>query len=108
MPQIIVDKNKCNKCNTCATVCVMGIIENGTETSMPLISDEKLDYCIKCGHCESFCPQKALALDFLLEEKIDTTTHDGNIKPEILSLYIKKRRSIRHFSSKPVDKNLLV
>ena len=107
MPQILVDKKKCSKCNTCATVCVMGIIDKSIDSSYPTIPEEKLDYCLKCGHCESFCAQKALALDFLLEERINTSSLDGRIEPQNIALYIKSRRSVRHYSSKTVDKELI-
>ena len=107
MSQIIIDKELCTKCNTCATVCVMGIIDNPSEANYPIIPKEKEDYCIKCGHCESFCTHKALTLNYLLDEKIVTTAAEGHIEPQDLSLYIKKRRSVRHFTSKQVDKELI-
>jgi nitroreductase/Pyruvate/2-oxoacid:ferredoxin oxidoreductase delta subunit len=107
MPPIIIDKNLCTRCNTCGTVCVMGIIEKASGSGFPTIPEEKQDYCLKCGHCESFCAQKALTLNFLVEEKLNIAPSDGLIKPENLALYIKKRRSVRHFSSKPVSKELI-
>lgn len=105
MPQIIIDEKLCARCNTCSTVCVTGIIEKASFPAYPTIPDEKVDYCIKCGHCESFCAQKALSLDFLLDEKINTLA--SRIEPYNLELYIKKRRSVRHFTSKPVDKETI-
>ncbi len=107
MPQIIIDKELCSKCNTCATVCVTGIISHATDSSYPKISEEFFDYCIKCGHCESFCAQKALTLDFLLNEKSDLDARDVHIEFEQMMLYIKKRRSVRHFTSKKVDKEII-
>lgn len=107
MPQIIIDKKLCTRCNTCAIVCVMEIIDKTIDSGYPTIPEEKTDYCLKCGHCESFCAQKALTLDFLLDEKIKTIALDGQIEPQNLALYIKKRRSVRHFSLKTVDKELI-
>ncbi len=107
MPQIIIDTNKCTNCNTCAIVCTIQIIDKGSGTVFPKIPNEKTDYCIKCGHCESFCPQKALTLDFLVEEKIDTSYLDNAIEPQNLGYYIKSRRSVRHYSSKTIDKELI-
>jgi len=107
MSQIIINKNTCTKCNTCATVCVLGIIDKATDSGYPTIPEENADYCIKCGHCESFCAQKALTIEFLLEEKINTTSLDSRIEPQNLAFYIKSRRSIRHYSSKTVDKELI-
>lgn len=107
MPQILIDRKTCSKCNTCATVCVMGIIDKSTALNYPTIPEEKLDYCLKCGHCESFCAQKALTLDFLLDEKINTSFLDSQIEPQNIALYIKSRRSVRHYSSKTVNKELI-
>ncbi|MCK9305320.1 MAG: nitroreductase family protein, partial [Bacteroidales bacterium] len=107
MSKIIIDKVICTKCNTCATVCVTGIIDKATDSDYPAIPEEKADYCIKCGHCESFCPQKALTLDFLTEEKINTPSFDSKIEPQNIALYMKSRRSVRHYSLETVDKELI-
>lgn len=107
MSHVIIDKELCTRCNTCATVCVTQIIDKSTGAGYPSLSEEKVVYCIKCGHCESFCAQKALTLDFFPEERINVTSTDGLIEPQDLTLYIQKRRSIRHFSSKTVSKELI-
>jgi len=107
MSTLLIDAKTCIKCNTCATVCVTTIIDQATETAFPSIGAEKANYCIKCGHCESFCPEKALTLDFLVEEKLQTNTDDIRIESAKLAMYIKKRRSIRHFTSRTVDKNTI-
>jgi nitroreductase/NAD-dependent dihydropyrimidine dehydrogenase PreA subunit len=107
MPKIIIDEELCTRCNTCVAVCPVKIIESKLNTGIPTISEERKDYCLKCGHCESFCKQKALTFDFLTKEKIDITPMDGLLDPQNLALYIKKRRSVRHFSSKPVNKELI-
>jgi nitroreductase/NAD-dependent dihydropyrimidine dehydrogenase PreA subunit len=107
MPNIIVNKDLCNKCNTCSAVCVMGIIKPATDVSIPRMAKANEENCMKCGHCEAFCSQQALVLDFKSEEKLSFSNKDSQIKPENLSLYIKQRRSIRHFSAKPVSKKLI-
>jgi nitroreductase len=85
----------------------MGIIEKETDAGYPTILETNTDYCLKCGHCESFCAQKALTLNFLLEERINSIPFDGLIDPLNLASYIKKRRSVRHFTSNPVDRDLI-
>ncbi len=107
MSQIIIDKKNCTRCNICATVCVMNIIDKDADSGYPTIPPEKVDYCFKCGHCEAFCPQKVLTLDFLPCEKINYTSSEARIDPQKLALYIKQRRSVRHFKSKPVEKELI-
>jgi len=107
MSQIIIDKKRCVKCNTCVAVCALKIINEATEWAYPTIPEEKAEYCMKCGHCESFCPQQALTLDFLLEEKVNAASLDCKIDPQNMAFYIKSRRSVRHYSPKTVDKELI-
>lgn len=107
MPQIVVDKGLCTRCNTCSIVCVTKIIENGEGSDYPMIPEDKLDYCIKCGHCESFCPERALTLDYLTNEKLVSTIDDASIEPNRLALYVKNRRSVRHFTSAKVSKEVV-
>lgn len=107
MPNIIINEQHCTKCNICSTICVMGIIEKSTPSGFPTVLEENRDNCLRCGHCESFCKQDALLLDYLPEDKMPVSPQDGCIDPRTLSLYMKKRRSIRHYSSKLVDKDLI-
>lgn len=107
MPNIIINEQKCTKCNICSTVCVMGIIEKSTDSTFPRVREENRDNCLRCGHCESFCKQNALLLDYLPEEKIQVSPQEGCIDSRTLSLYMKKRRSIRHFSSTLIDKEVI-
>lgn len=107
MSPIIIDKSTCTKCNVCAAVCTMRIISKSSSSGYPSIPDEKADHCIKCGHCESFCPQKALTLDFHREEKINMAPLDNKIDPKNMAFYLKSRRSIRHYTPKSVDKELI-
>jgi ferredoxin len=68
MSQIIIDKKRCIKCNTCVAVCALKIINEASEWAYPTILEEKAEYCMKCGHCESFCPQQVLP-GFFLKKK---------------------------------------
>lgn len=54
-----------------------------------------------------FVSMMLLQLDYFPEEKIQVSSQDCSIEPQRLSLYIKKRRSVRHFSSNLVDKELI-
>lgn len=107
MPKIIIDTTRCTKCNTCSINCVMGIISMSTDTTFPAILKENEDNCLRCGHCESFCTQQALLLDYLPKEKIKVSSQDSNIDSHSLAMYMKKRRSIRHYSLETVEKELI-
>jgi nitroreductase/Pyruvate/2-oxoacid:ferredoxin oxidoreductase delta subunit len=105
--QLIIDKDLCVKCNTCATVCLMKIIERSSDTTYPYIPVEKGDYCLHCGHCESFCPEKALTLDFLVEEKQQHCMPSKQANPNDVASFMKMRRTIRHFKPTPVPKEAI-
>jgi nitroreductase/NAD-dependent dihydropyrimidine dehydrogenase PreA subunit len=108
MPAIIVDKKLCSRCNTCATICLMKIIRPAKDDRLPHIPQSRQALCMQCGHCEAFCPEQALTLDFRRETKLSYKNKDSKIEAERMSLYLMKRRSIRHFKSKPVDKELIL
>jgi nitroreductase len=63
--------------------------------------------CIRCGHCEVSCPSQALLLNYLPEEKISLQAGAGILSPEDLGLYLKKRRSVRHFTKDHVPKDTI-
>jgi nitroreductase/NAD-dependent dihydropyrimidine dehydrogenase PreA subunit len=107
MPNIIVDKELCSRCNLCASICLMGIIRPSSDTGYPRIPAANEDNCMLCGHCEAFCPKQALVLDYLSGEKLRYDEGDSHVAPENLSLYMRKRRSIRHFKPEPVSKETI-
>jgi nitroreductase len=61
-----------------------------------------------CGHCEAFCPQQALVLDFNINSKIDCSASTDPIEPQRLALYMKNRRSIRHFTKQTVSREVIM
>lgn len=108
MPKIIVNPELCTKCHQCSITCVMGIIRQSQETTYPSIDKANEDSCMRCGHCEAFCPQQALMLDFLREEKQSFAPGANIVNPECLSLYMRSRRSIRFFKPEPVSRQTIM
>jgi nitroreductase/NAD-dependent dihydropyrimidine dehydrogenase PreA subunit len=107
MPKIIVNTELCTKCYQCAHTCLMGIIRPSHDSAFPTIDAANEDNCLRCGHCEAFCPEQALVLDFLKEERKHLTPGANQIKPDNLSLYMQSRRSIRHFKSDLVSRETI-
>jgi len=107
MANIHIEEQLCNKCNTCSSVCIMQIIEKANGSNFPNVLEANEKNCMKCGHCESFCTKQALTLNYQTEEKINITPLDGQIKEQELALYLKKRRSVRYFVQKPVQKETI-
>lgn len=107
MSGILIENEKCTKCNICSDVCPVNIIEKANSVAFPKISEENEPRCMHCGHCEAFCSQSALILNFNIEEKIYCKPEDLSIEPKNLSLYVKNRRSIRKYSSKKVPTEII-
>ncbi len=108
MTHIIVDQELCTRCGICTKVCPSGIIDSADEAHLPQVQETNIQHCLYCGHCEAFCPFGALVLDLRPEEKVTLPEGAGVISPEDLEFYLKKRRSVRHFTSEPVPKEKIL
>jgi ferredoxin len=108
MTNIIVDQERCTRCGICVKVCLPGIIDAVDENHLPQVQETNAPRCMNCGHCEAFCPSQALLLDFSPDEKVPLLAGAGTISPEDITVYLKKRRSVRHFTEKPVPKEIVL
>jgi nitroreductase/NAD-dependent dihydropyrimidine dehydrogenase PreA subunit len=108
MANLIVDQDLCTRCGICSIVCPMGIVSPADESTLPVVKDTVAGMCIQCGHCEVSCPSQALLLNVRMDEKTPLMAGAGTISPEDLGGYLKKRRSVRHFTKDPVPKDTIV
>ncbi|MDO9326857.1 MAG: nitroreductase family protein [Methanoregula sp.] len=104
MTTIFVDQDLCTRCGICSVVCPMAIVTPADENTLPLVKEEAAGRCIQCGHCEVSCPSQALLLNVHPDEKESLPTGAGMITAEEMAYYLKRRRSVRHFTSDPVPK----
>ena len=86
----------------------MSIVSPPSQDSLPIVKEEVAHRCIRCGHCEVFCPTQALVLNVRPDEKIPLPAGAGKIASADLALYLKNRRTIRRFTSSPVEKEILL
>ncbi len=85
----------------------MGIITPPTEEVLPTLPFEKAMMCISCGQCEAFCPTGALVHDPRPGRERQVAWKKGQIPLEIMSLYMKSRRSIRQYTPELVDRRTI-
>jgi nitroreductase/NAD-dependent dihydropyrimidine dehydrogenase PreA subunit len=104
MAIILVDQDLCTRCGICSVVCPMAIVDSADENSLPRVADEKAGMCIQCGHCEASCQSQALLLNIRPDEKVVLPAGAGTISSDDMAFYLKKRRSVRHFTRDPVSK----
>lgn len=108
MTLIIVDQDLCTGCGICAKVCTLGIIELAEKSNLPQVQEANVLRCIKCGHCEVFCPSQALILNLRPDEKIILPDGAGDISTKDIDFYLKKRRSVRNFTKDPVPREKIL
>jgi len=108
MATILVDQDLCTRCGICSGVCPARIVDAADENTLPRVSDAKAGMCIQCGHCEVHCPSQALLLNDRPDEKIPLPAGTGTIAPDDLGYYLKKRRSVRHFTKDIVPKEKIL
>ena len=108
MTTILVDQDLCTRCGICSVVCPMAIVDPADENTLPRVQDANAGMCIRCGHCEVSCPSQALLLNVRPDEKVSLPAGAGTISPEDMEFYLKKRRSVRHFTKDPVPKEKIL
>jgi nitroreductase/NAD-dependent dihydropyrimidine dehydrogenase PreA subunit len=108
MTTIIVNQDLCTRCGCCANVCTMGLIDPADENILPKVPDKKAGMCIRCGHCEAYCPSQALLLNDRPDERVPLPAGAGTIAPDEIGFYLRKRRSVRHFTKDPVPREKIL
>jgi len=106
--EIRIDKTKCTDCGKCVEVCkdYSLVIEDKKVT----VNDKPIFGCVACGHCMAACPSEAIMIygrtlspDDLFE--LPTIENTANYS-QLLAL-LQSRRSIREFSDKKVEPEII-
>lgn len=89
----------CTRCGRCAEVCPteMVYMRDGAPTR------KKAWRCIACGQCEAVCPVGALHKDDLPHDNILPVAEWPVLDAQTAELFLRSRRSIRHFKQEEVD-----
>jgi len=108
MTTILVDQDLCTRCGICSIVCPLSIVGPADENTLPAVQESKAGFCIRCGHCEATCPSQALLLNDRPDERVPLPAGAGTIGPDDIAYYLKKRRSVRHYTKDPVPKERIL
>lgn len=106
--EIKILADRCNGCGLCVLVCsdldLQMIDHKVSLTENPLFG------CMACGHCMTICPTGAIEIygrELSPHDLFDLPPKEGTAKYDQLLSLLKIRRSIRKFSAKPVEKELI-
>lgn len=96
---ITVDRDKCIKCGACAGTCI-------TKAIVMTIAGPQEDHqvCIGCGQCVAACPKAAIDNVNAPLAKMIPLKKEMEVSPEQARQLFLKRRSVRAFSKRPVEK----
>jgi nitroreductase/NAD-dependent dihydropyrimidine dehydrogenase PreA subunit len=107
MSLITIDENSCTHCGGCVDECPTKIIAFREEGSVPASVEQLESLCINCWHCVSVCPVDALEHSRMSPDSCPPIKKDLSISSEQAEQFLRSRRSIRRYSEKPVDKDIL-
>lgn len=107
MSFITIDQDKCKRDRICASECPAKLIVFKEADSFPDAVRRAEQYCIRCGHCVAVCPQNAISVSTV--NSADCLPVNSELMPTAHQVehFLKSRRSIRGFKSKPVDRTTL-
>lgn len=97
-----IDSTKCVACGLCVSICPARSIRQEGKKPPEFARDGR---CIRCGHCVSICPTGALGHTEMQSENFKTI--EPAWTPELIETFLCSKRSVRHFTDKPVAKETL-
>jgi ferredoxin len=105
MSSLLVDTQKCTRDELCVAACPVNIIRMNEHG--PVWEEWGQRYCLNCGHCVAVCPHGALSLQTMPVEQCPPLRSDWRLSPVQLEQLLKGRRSMRKFTSQPVERDTL-
>ena len=101
-----IDPQTCSRCGACAEVCPNQILARGKDGEVSF-RPELLSLCIGCGHCMAVCSTRSVTAGDLSYERDLFDLPPGGVGECDFFNFLARRRSVRNFQDKPVDKEML-
>lgn len=100
--KLMISDDRCIGCGQCKSVCIRDNIE------IDEVAYETGSNCFECGHCMAICPTGAVTLKIFKGRESRIVEYNSKEPPlsyDDLLEFLKRRRSIRWFKKKKIDKN---
>jgi len=102
-----VDVSTCNLCGLCAKVCGTGLmIKDGAVA----FNEDAFAGCIGCGQCMAICPTGSITVTgrkMSPEMRMPMPAPEEFATPDQLESLLRRRRSVRIYSDKEVDRFII-
>jgi len=102
-----IDPEKCNRDGLCVEACGRGLIVMKEADAVPTLMADDEGLCVNCGHCVAVCPTGALTHHTMRPEDCPDIRKELLINPEQAEQFLRSRRSIRSYMTKPVERDKL-
>ncbi len=105
--EVSVDQQQCSRCGFCVSICPAEVLtlEAGSVQQLTTGFD-----CIACGHCMMACPKECISVNGRGLSPTDLRPlppPEQRADADALGALLQSRRSIRHFTERPVEVDLL-
>jgi nitroreductase/NAD-dependent dihydropyrimidine dehydrogenase PreA subunit len=101
-----VDPDKCKRDGHCVDECPAKIIKLEPQ-GVPEPTPDAEELCIYCGHCVAVCPHGALSHRSMGREQCPPIRKELGLSEEQVGQFLRSRRSIRTYLTRPVERDLL-
>jgi nitroreductase/NAD-dependent dihydropyrimidine dehydrogenase PreA subunit len=101
-----IDLSLCTGCELCITICPAAILSKNEEKEI-LFQADKVELCIRCGHCMAMCETSAISIEGLSYETNFRPLPPTNWNHAAFMDFLLARRSVRIFKDNPVPVEVL-
>ncbi len=105
--KVTVNKERCNACGLCVKTCPSEVLTLSDNLIQQLTTGFD---CIACGHCMMVCPQECISVSgrgICADDLQPLPPPEKRADAEALTALLQSRRSVRRFTDRPVEPELL-
>jgi NAD-dependent dihydropyrimidine dehydrogenase PreA subunit/nitroreductase len=105
---VTIDESTCGQCGLCAQVCPTEVLRFADERVS--VHPDSTFGCIACGQCMMVCPDGSVTVrgrGVSPDDLVDLPPREQRATAEGLAALMTARRSVRRFSSRDVERELL-
>lgn len=99
----LINKEECVGCGKCVSECPYVVLYQEAKKTTPIINHNRI--CITCGHCVAICPKEAISHPNMDANQFIPSETEFDLNT--IEMFLKSKRSIRDFSDKKVENELI-